>query len=246
MSKEQARSAAKPPIFGEEGQQLVEAQEEIIELLNAMMLSSTPCAAYVEEGDQFLVCSIVGLEPAQGQLYLRYDAETPMLERLTASKSLCYVASHEDAKVQFLSPQPQSVTFRAYPALRIPIPKMLWRLQRREHPRQNVERGQVRIVLNFAGVGSVETEAADISVGGIGIIHYHPQLRLEPGLVLEDCEIRIAEQAPIKVKMRIQHSTPIQFPDGEIVKRSGCQFLDLEPATAKALAAGLNKLKNAR
>ena len=100
MSKEQAKSAAKPPLFGEDGQQLVESREEILELLNAMMLSSTPCAAYREEGDHFLVCSIVGLESAQNQLYLRYDADTPLLEQLTASKSLCYVASHDDAKVQ--------------------------------------------------------------------------------------------------------------------------------------------------
>lgn len=245
MSKEQAKSSTKLPIFGEDGQQLMESRQEILALLNTMMLSSTPCAAYAEAGDRFLVCSIVGLEPAQDQLYLRYDAEIEVPERLTTSKNLCYVASHDDAKVQFLSPQPHSVAFRGYPALRIPIPKMLWRLQRREHPRQNVARGQIRLLLNFAGIGSVEAEAADISAGGIGIIHYHPQLRLEPGLVLEDCEIRIADEAPIKIKMRIQHSTPIQFPDGEIVKRSGCQFLDLEPTAAKALATSLNKLKNA-
>jgi hypothetical protein len=103
-------------------------------------------------------------------------------------------------------------------------------------------RGQVRIILNFAGIGTVETEAVDISITGIGIIHYHPQLRLEPELILEDCEILIPGESPIKVKMRIQHSTPIQFPDGEIVKRAGCQFIDLSPTAGTVLATYLNSL----
>lgn len=234
---------SKSSIFENNDQYLVESRDGIVHLLNSMVLSSTPCAAYLEETEEFIVCSILGLDIQQSVAYLRYDAETPLLDTLLESKSVRYIASHEDSKIQFLSSQPHTVTFRNQPALRIPIPKLLWRMQRREHPRRAVAPGQVKVILNFTGIGYVEAEAADISIAGVGIIHYHPQLKLEEGLVLDDCEIRIPGEANIKVKLRIQHSIPLQFPDGEIIKRSGCQFIDLNQAASKALATYLNKLK---
>lgn len=221
----------------------MESKDEIIRLLDNMMLAGTPCAAYTESKNDFLVCSIIGIEAGQDAAYLRHDAETVLLGELLKSRSIQYVAAHEDARIQFLSTPPQASNYRGHTALRIPLPKLLWRMQRRAHPRHPMSRGQIHILLNFAGIGSVEAEAADISIDGIGIIHYHPQLRLEPGLIMDDCEIHIPDESPIKVRMRIQHSTPIQFPDGEIVKRAGCQFIDLSSAASTVLAAYLNSLK---
>lgn len=241
MSQKPAASLH-PSIFERDDRYLVESREDILQLLNGMLLSSTPCAAYIEGREDFLVCSILGLEPEQNAMYLRYDAENAEVDSLPKGKGVCYIALHADAKIQFLSSQPQSCSYRSHNALRVPIPKLLWSMQRREYPRHIMGRGQISIILNFAGIGSVEAEAADISIAGVGIIHYHPQLRLEPGLVLEDCEIRIPGEAVIKVRMRIQHSTPIQFPDGEIVKRSGCQFIDLSQTASKVLANYLNSL----
>lgn len=236
-------SESKSSIFERDDQYLVESKDEITQLLNAMVLSGTPCAAYLGESQDFVVCSILGLDVQQGAAYLRYDAGTDLMDSLLKSKSLRYIASYEDSKIQFLSTQPHAVTFRSHSALRIPIPKMLWRMQRREHPRRTIGRGQVSIILNFTGIGYVEAEAADLSIAGIGIIHYHPQLKLEEGLVLEDCEIRIPGETPVKVKLRIQHSTPIQFPDGEIIKRSGCRFVELSQTASKVLAAYLKTLE---
>lgn len=228
----------------EEGQQVIESKDEILSVLESMVLTSTPCAAYMDKTDKLLVCSIAGIEPKRDAIYLRYDCESPVLNDLLQCKSIRYVASHEEVKLQFLSVQPQSGNFRGSPALRIPMPKMLWRMQRRAHPRHTIGRGELKIILKFEGIGHVEAEAADISIAGVGIIHYHPQLKLETGLVLEDCEIRIPGEAPIKTRMRIQHSSPVQFPDGEIVRRAGCQFIDMSQTATKVLDTYLNKLKS--
>jgi c-di-GMP-binding flagellar brake protein YcgR len=229
--------------INEEGQQVIDSKDEILSVIQSMILASTPCAAYMDDTEKFLVCSIAGVESKRDAIYLRYDTDSPVLKELLQSKSIRYISSHEDVKLQFLSAQPQTGSFRGTPALRIPLPRILWCTQRREHPRHTIGRGELKIILNFAGIGHVEAEAADLSISGVGIIHYHPQLKLETGLILEDCEIRIPNEAPIKVKMRIQHSTPIQFPDGEIVKRAGCQFIDLSQMATAVLATYLNKLK---
>jgi len=224
----------------EHGQYLVESREEIISTMRSMLQFGTQIAAYMDAEDNFLVCSIVGVEEETDSVYLAYDPDSHLAAQLFASKSVCYVGCHRDAKYQFISSQPHAMTHHGRPVLKIGLPKLLWHIQRRDSKRHALRQAaQIKVLLNFPGIGEVEADVADISANGIGIIHYHPDLKLESGLVLDDCEIRLPDQEPIKAKVRIQYSTAVQFTDGQISKRSGCQFLGLSPAAEELLQSYL-------
>jgi c-di-GMP-binding flagellar brake protein YcgR len=182
------------------------------------------------------------VDVAHDSVFLEYGADTQLAAPFLKSKELCYVSLLEDAKIQFNGTQPQSVDYHGEPAFQIHLPKKLWRMQRRASQRYKLASSTMKITLNFAGVGEIEADAADISADGIGIILYHPHIKLEPGLVIDKCEIRIPQQAPIKVSIRIQYSTTMQFTDGEIVKRSGCQFIGLTDEAKELLESYLSSL----
>ena len=228
----------------EHDQYLVESREEIISTMRAMMQLDTQIAAYMETKGNCLVCSIADVEDEADSVCLAYDPDSHLAAQLFASKRIYFVGCRQDAKYQFTSSQPHAITtYHGRPAFKIRLPKLLWHLQRRSSKRYALpQAAQVRMLLNFPGIGEVETDVADISAHGIGIIHSNPELKLEPGLVLDDCEIRLPNQKSIKVKVRIQYSTAVQFTDGQIAKRSGCQFLGLSPAIKKLLDSYLATL----
>ena len=228
----------------EHDQYLVESREEIVSTMHAMMQLDTQIAAYMDAEDSFLVCSIAGVEEETDSVYLAYDPDSHLAAQLFASKSICYVSCHQDAKYQFISSQPHAITtYHDRLVFKIRLPKLLWHLQRRGNKRHALHQAaQVKVMINFFGIGEVEADVDDINANGISIIHYHPELKLKPGLVLDDCEIRLPNQMPIKVKVRIQYSTAVQFTDGQIAKRSGCQFLGLSPAAEELLQSYLAAL----
>jgi c-di-GMP-binding flagellar brake protein YcgR len=220
----------------------VESREEIVRTLLNMMQSGAQFAAYANAGENFLPCRILGVDTARNLVFLGYDTELPQAGQILKSKDICYVGLLEEAKVQFNGSQPASGNYHGQPAFQIHLPKQMLRLQRRASQRRKLGTSKIKVMLNFPGVGEVEADAADISMDGIGIILYHPHLKLEPGLVVEDCEICIPQEAAIKVSVRIQYSATMQFTDGEIVKRSGCQFIGLTNESKELLESYLSTL----
>lgn len=224
---------------------LVESRAEIVQILHALVQSGTRIAAYMNNGSNFLSLGALGVDDAADSVMLEYeaDADASLLARLLKSRNVCYVCSHKGAKIQFIGAQPQNATYHGHSVIQARVPKFLWRMQRRIEPRHTLGNGALKLILNFAGIGEVEADVADISTNGIGIIDYHPELKLEQGLLLDDCAILIPEQPPIKVTVRIQYSTTVQFADGRICKRSGCLFIGLDEPAGELLHAYLESIE---
>ncbi|HLD08982.1 MAG TPA: flagellar regulator YcgR PilZN domain-containing protein [Methylophilaceae bacterium] len=221
---------------------LVVSREEITRILLSMMQSSTQLAAYADTGENFLLCNILHVDGARDSVLLGYVPDVQLTNQLLKSKEICFVGFLRDAKIQFNGSRPLSGTYHGQRAFQIHMPKQLWRLQQRASQRHSLGSSIIKIILNFVGVGEVEADVVDISMDGIGIIHYHPHLKLEPGLVINDCEIHIPDETPIKVNVRIQYSSTIQLTDGEIVKCSGCQFIGLTSVAKEVLESYLSAL----
>lgn len=224
---------------------LVDSHTEIVRILGSMVQTGTRIAAYMDEGSNFLSVGALGVDEAGDKVFLEYGScqDMGLVAQLMKSRNVCYVCSLKGEKIQFIGSQPHATVYHGHPAIQTHLPKFLWRVRRRMKPRYAVGNGTLKLILNFAGIGEVEAEVADISTDGIGIIHYHPELKLEQGLILDDCEIHIPEQLPIKVRIRIQYSTTIQFADGRIFKRSGCLFIGLDAPAQELLHAYLESLE---
>ena len=229
----------------EHSEHLVDSHVEIVHILDSMVQSGTRVAAYMDEGSNFLNVGALGIDVAGDKVFLEYGScpDSGLVAQLLKSRNVCYVCSLKGEKIQFIGPQPHATVYHGHPAIQTHLPKFLWRVQRRIKPRYAPGNGALKLILNFAGIGEVEADVADISADGIGIIHYHPELKLEQGLILEDCEIHIPEQLPIKVRIRIQYSTTVQFADGRIFKRSGCLFIGLDASAKELLQAYLESLE---
>jgi c-di-GMP-binding flagellar brake protein YcgR len=231
--------------INEHSEHLVDSRAEILRILGSMVQSGTRVAAYMDEGSNFLSLGTLGIDEDGDKVFLEYGSctDSGLVAQLLKSRNVCYVCALKGAKIQFIGSQPHPVVYHGHPAIQIHLPKFLWYLQRRIKPRYAPANGTLKLILNFAGIGEVEAEVADLSMDGIGIILYHPELKLEQGLILDDCEIRIPGQLPIRVKIRIQYSTTVQFADGQIFKRSGCLFIGLDASAQALLRAYLESLE---
>jgi len=91
------------------------------------------------------------------------------------------------------------------------------------------------VLLNLAGIGHINAELDDISVHGMGVLLYPADLTLEPGLVMSQCTISLPSGQSLTVDVRIQHSEFVTNQGGEVVRRSGCEFIGMSKDLQKLI-----------
>ena len=71
----------------------------------------------------------------------------------------------------------------------------------------------------------------DISIGGIGIIGYTPDVPLQPGTVYENCSLSLPGFGLVVTSLQVRSSFDFMLRSGVHTQRAGCRFLDLSPQT---------------
>ena len=124
-------------------------------------------------------------------------------------------------------------------AFQVPIPQRVVRIQRREYYRLTLPATNpihCRIPLQDHATRKVlDVNLVDISVGGIGIIGYPPDVEFDSGLVYRGCRIDLPYIGSINFAMQIRSTFRVTLSGGQPVKRSGCQFVDMPEPTVSQI-----------
>lgn len=215
---------------------LIRSSSEILGILRSIKNKKEPVSTFLGREDDILICTIVDVDQVAGSILYSYGVNREMNEVLLRSRDITFAALHGGAKIQYTVPAALEVFDRGVPTFKTQIPSVLWRLQRRRSQRYRLPPdAPSRIVLNLEGVGHINAELADISVHGIGVLQYPPDLALEPGLEMRQCTISLPTGEILAVDVRIQHSELVENPQGEIVRRSGCKFIGMPKNVQKLI-----------
>ena len=209
----------------------IHAEIEIHFILRAIMQSNTLLTLYFNHGNDFILTSILAVDPEHGEMVLDYGANEQFNLLALRSKKLTFITSHFQVKVQFICPAIRKTQFENRDAFSVDLPDSLLRMQRRDYYRifTPVINPLKCIVPLPAGHGSdmAEVTLLDISCGGMAVIDHHPVIDFEPGKIYKNCRIALPGVGTLEVNVQVKSTFDFTLKNGLSCKRAGCEFIGI-------------------
>jgi flagellar brake protein len=143
-------------------------------------------------------------------------------------------------------------THAGRPALRLAMPKLLKRLQRREFARVKVPVKSPALCTLPAPnqpQGNIRLALRDIGPGGLSLMDGQRLLDDESGTHYEDCRLELPDVGWVNVGLRVVHNSDTPSKDGKTDHNVGCVFVDVSDTTLMLLrhyAWRLERMHNTR
>lgn len=200
---------------------------EIKRILELFVTRQVPIAAHLRAAELLFVSRLRHVDPLGQFIVIDASASEEANAQLLVRPRCTFYVSTAAWHVEFVAADPQAISHRNAPAIRLKFPEVLVDLDKRAHIRSEVSpQISMRCVADAAGVLSFEGRISDISHGGVGFLVYDPSITLEPGTVLRGCRIEPVARKPLIVDLEVRYSQLVKLSDGTRVKRSGCRFID--------------------
>lgn len=217
------------------GRYLVSHAAEIVRILRELMEDKNIVALYGENEKQFLLSTLVAIEPEKGYLLFEQGVDQAMNALLLNSKECTFASTHDQVHIQFSSTKIESDKFGKEAVFRVPMPREILRLQRREYYRLVTSViNPVKCLIN-TGTGLMESVVVDISIGGVGVLAYPEDGRLKAGETFHGCRITLPGTGEFAVGLNVCTTFEITLKNGRVTHRAGCQFIDLPPSVETAI-----------
>ena len=223
---------------------------EIVFVLKKIMQNTQLVTAYIDGSADFALTSLLDVMPDTGEVVLDISSDAAVNKRLFAAKKVLMVTSHDQVKVKFTTSNIREVLYKGRPALRIPLPNSLIRIQRREHYRIATPITKPLICtlpLPDRGPGAqAETIVLDISIGGVALMDNHDATGFRIGDIFENCRVGLPEVGTLVVSLAVRNSFETPLKNGLSFRRCGCQFLNLMPSAESLVQRYIMFLERSR
>jgi c-di-GMP-binding flagellar brake protein YcgR len=207
----------------------IHSKREIQFILKGIAKQDSQVALYYGNRETFILTTVLDVD--QNGLWLDASQNHKQNELIARSKLIYFVGVHQHVKVQFSAGQIEIDEVDDLEAFFIPLPHSLLRIQRREHFRLSTpgtDPLKCSIPLDPKQPGNRRDYLIlDISSGGIALACMENDLDLTEGKTYRDCHISLPD-GMINVSIQVKNIFPIIKPTGDILKRAGCKFIDLD------------------
>jgi len=232
----------------EENEHGIVSAIEITSVLKHIAENASPVALYYVDGNYFIMTTLLGVN--ETGLWLEQSTNNRDNKRILESDDLIFVSTHLHVKVQFAAKQPHSTEYQGYSAFHLPLPKCIYRLQRRDSFRIDIPSAQpLRCTIPTGEPKSgklCEVNLMDISTGGMKLTYAESDIELVQGQTYENCQIKLPDLGVISVTMIVRSLFSLPTKSGHTVKRAGCQFVKLSNAGNILLQRYVNSMQRAK
>jgi len=224
------RAAPAPaPAAAENSQFAVASYLEITQILSSIMRQGALVTASPGSGSFFLT-SIVEIDQANDTLLLECGRQQPQIEQVLAAQKLECSTALDKVKIEFTCNRIEVTGSGANQAFKMPLPRSMLRLQRREHFRMEVPMSaEVKCTMlpldaDFAQSAKIELLVRDISCGGIAVITppdlFTPELGKKYNAL-----IGLPGSNGVQAVVQARNAFMITLPNGKVTQRSGFAFV---------------------
>lgn len=232
----------------EENEHGIISVKEIVSILKHIAENATQVALYYADGNYFVLSTLLGVN--EKGLWLEQSTNERDNKRILESDDLILVSTHLDVKVQFSAKQAHSMEYQGYSAFHLPLPKCIYRLQRRESFRLEIPSTKpLRCTIPVGEPGAVqprEVSLMDISTGGMKLTYPEGDVELVQGQSYENCQIKLPDMGTVSVTMIVRGISSLPTKSGHNIKRAGCQFVNLSTASNILLQRYVNSMQRAK
>lgn len=228
-----------------EGECRVTSMRQILSFLRSIAESGAPVALYFDGARDFIMTSV--LDIGEKGLWVEQSTDMPKNRRITESRKMTLVSSLDHVKIQFSANAARAVTHRSYPAFYLPLPGMVYRVQRREYYRLMLPLSEHMCCVISAGeppeLRQVEVPVMDISGGGVRLSYAEKEIEFVMGQTYAGCRINLPEVGRIEVTITVRNLVSVSPKPGQIIRRAGCEFRDLDNASSMLLQRYVTKMQ---
>jgi c-di-GMP-binding flagellar brake protein YcgR len=222
---------------------------EIVSLLRAVADARIPVTIYFNQGVEFIVTNVLDVNPEFEELILDLGADDAANQRLLESARMTVVAFLDHIKLQFQAQRAEETVHEQLPALRIRLPEVLLRLQRRDfyRIRTPVARPAAASVPDPSDPGRrLSLRIFDLSCGGVALVAGESDAPLAPGTLLQDCRIDLPEVGALNTALEVRSAAKHEEGARKNLRRYGCQFVGLPPALTSAVQRYITRTERER
>jgi c-di-GMP-binding flagellar brake protein YcgR len=227
----------------------VHSRFEIASLLRAVADSHIGVTIYFNRGAEFIVTNVLEVNPEFEELILDLGADDTTNRRLLQSDRMTVVTFLDHIRLQFQAQRAEETIHAQLPALRIRLPEVLLRLQRRNFYRIRTPVAKP-IAASFPDPADrgrrVSLRIFDLSCDGVALVAGEDQLALEPGTLLEDCRIDLPEVGMLSTALEVRSVAKHEEGTRKNLRRYGCRFVGLAPGLASAVQRYITKTERER
>jgi flagellar brake protein len=238
------------PAAADQSKYLIHSRLEIAAILGTLHKAGSLVTAYFGGGSDFILTSILAVNPEQGTLVMDYGADAAANQRALQAKKINFVAAHEHIKIQFATATPRPVRFDGREAFSMPLPTTLLRLQRREYFRIATPLTRpLKCVIAPQGApvqAPAEVAIVDISCGGVAIIDTHEPADIETGVCFRACRILLPDVGEVTADILVKSTFEVTFKNGSKHKRAGCEFVGMPERERAKIQRYINKVERER
>lgn len=216
----------------------VASAKEIEAILRFVSNSGTLLRMEVKGRLASIVTTILAVDSAAHTFTLEDTFPEGVDKRLGRIRSAFFEAILETSHIEFMGKDIAFCNDDGRPALRLALPTLLKRTQRRELFRIKVpavNSARCTLPAPAQADGKVTLPLQNISAGGILLLDKECLLDNTIGARYEDCQIDLPEVGWIVVKLRVVHSEDIPLESGRIGHTVGCAFVDISDATVMGI-----------
>jgi flagellar brake protein len=231
----------------------VHSRREIIGLLRAMQERNQLVSMQVDGGADAVVTSVLEVDEEGGMVVIDKAPSNAVNQRILASDNVSFETVLDNIRILFFSDRIKECLFENLPALYIPIPVSLVRLQRREHyrvptPMASPLRCTIHVPPDDTGTGgtTVVVVLKDISGGGIAIVDEKKLLDNTIGRIYKACKIDLPGGSQVLVDLQIRSSHDYTLATGKSIRKLGCMFIDPAKSMMAAVQRYITKLERER
>jgi c-di-GMP-binding flagellar brake protein YcgR len=225
----------------------IQSRKEIIALLRGISGHNNFIRMLINGGHDTIVTSILKIDETDDTVLIDCAPTPELNRRIVDSKKLSFETVHDNIRILFSVAQVQSCMHDNLPAFRMPLPRSLIRLQRRDFfrvPMPVTNPVHCTIVIPYDDQATtVVVTLHNISGGGIAIVDEKKALDPTPGRLYPNCRIDLPGGAPLSVTLQVRSMQEVTLTNGKGINRLGCMFVDLPGSVLNAIQRYITKLE---
>lgn len=223
---------------------------EILFLLSAIQKRNLLVNLDIPGSRQIVVTSIIAVNKSDNTLILDSARGDALNHELMSGKGAEFITQLDGVSITFSTGPVSLCEHEKMPALRMPIPQSLIRLQRREHFRVPLPITRpIKCIVPSTSEDDPEPITAhimDIGCGGVAIVESGGRLDTKPGKILPACRLLLPDANVVITSLEVRNSAQIRLLNGTFQTRLGCKFIDLPNDMAAMLQRFVMNIERVR
>jgi c-di-GMP-binding flagellar brake protein YcgR len=206
---------------------LLRSRTKIAPVLEALAARRQRVTVQLPDRPELFATQMILADPVGDFILVAATPDEALNSSLLALARVTLVGEPDAWHVEFVATQPSAVMHDGIAAIRLRYPEILAVQQRRQDERYDTPGAlMLRCVADAGGFAPFEAQIRDVSLGGISVLLYPPDVVIEPGTVLAGSRIEIPGGDTVTVDLEVRYSEIVKLADGSRARCSGFRFID--------------------